>query len=59
MFVLSLWATVLWSPDNGTKCERKILAYKKNKSGLIITILYINSNEECIFGFKARLLSIR
>ena len=42
---------------NGAKCERKILAYKKNKPGLITTvytcIIYIkNSNEEYFMGLR-------
>ena len=38
----------------GSKCEGKVLAFKKNKPG-VISILYIkNANEECFIGFKAR-----
>ena len=32
----------LGSPNKGLNCERKILAYKKNKPGLI-TILYMEN----------------
>ena len=42
----------LGSPDKGSNCERKILAYKTNKLCLI-SILYIkNINEECFIGYK-------
>ena len=38
----------LGSPNKGSDCEGKILAYKKNKLSLI-SILYIkNTNEECL-----------
>jgi len=37
----------LWTQNNGSNCERWILAYKKNKLCLI-SILYIkNTNEKC------------
>ena len=40
----------LGSPNNGSNCEGKILAYKKNRLCLI-SILYIkNTNEECFIG---------
>ena len=40
----------LGSPNKGSNCERKILAYKKNKLCLI-SILYIkNTNEERFIG---------
>ena len=40
----------LGSPNKGSNCERKILAYKKNKL-CIISILYTkNANEECFIG---------
>ena len=39
----------LWTQNNGSNSERRILAYKKNKLCLITgSILYIkNTNEEC------------
>ena len=46
----------LGSPNKGSKCEEgKMLAYKKNKVGLIlIGILFKRiSNEDCFIGFKA------
>ena len=45
--------TGIGSPNKGSNCEWKILAYKKNKLCLI-SILYIkNTNEECFIGYKA------
>ena len=42
------------SPNKGSNCEGKILAYKKNKLCLI-SILYIkNIKEECFTGYKPR-----
>ena len=43
----------LESPNKGSNCEGKILAYKKSKLCLI-SILYIkNINEEYFIGYKA------
>ena len=40
----------LGSPNKGSNCEGKVLAYKKNKL-CFISILYLkNTNEECFIG---------
>ena len=44
----------LGSPNNGSTCEGKILAYKKNKLCLISILSIKNINEECFIGYKAQ-----
>ena len=40
------------SPNNGSNCEGKIFAFKKNKLCLV-SVLYINNiNLECFIGYK-------
>ena len=43
----------LGSPNKGSKCVGKILAYKKKQAGPHYHSLYKESNEECFTGFKA------
>ena len=43
----------LGSSNKGSNCEGKILAYKKNRLGLISVRYITNTNEECFIGYKA------
>ena len=43
----------LRSPNHGSDCERRILAYKKKELCLIRMLYVKNCSEECFIGFKA------
>ena len=42
-----------WSPNKGSNCERRTLAYGKNKLYLISMLYIKNSDEECFIRYKA------
>ena len=41
------------SPNKGSNCEGKIIAYKKTKLCLISNLYVENTNELCFIGYKA------
>lgn len=42
------------SPDNSINVERKVVAYKKNMSGVIAVLSINNFNEEGFLGLEAQ-----